>query len=79
MRPWHSATGSQRGGLMRRTALERSGTLYELSELREENEARRKQALHKQRLFKRVEIVACVMGLFWMALLLSSLLRRGGR
>jgi hypothetical protein len=64
---------------MRRTAVRTSGTLYQLDEIREENEARRKQSLRKHRVFKLVEVVACILGLLWMALLLGALLRHGGK
>jgi len=64
---------------MRRTALRASGTLYQLDEIREENEARRKRSLRKHRVFKMVELVACILGLLWTALLLGSLLRHAGR
>jgi len=64
---------------MRRTAFRGSGTLYQLDEIREANEARRKRAVRNHHIFKRVEMIACILGLLWTALLLASLLRHVGK
>jgi len=64
---------------MRRTGLDASATLYQLDDIREENDARRKRTLRKNRVFKLVEVIAWILGFLWTALLLSSLLPKAGR
>ena len=63
---------------MRATEPGALATLVQLAEVREENEARRKRTLRKNRIFKLVEVIACILGLLWTALFLGSLLRHRG-
>ncbi len=53
--------------------------IYDLGDLRETGDARRKRALRKQRLVTLVQAVACSAGLAWTALLVRALLQRAGR